>query len=105
MNPIVNVRQRLSHACIGLCIAAAAFSLAGATSNAAERAGKDRPAAAIRRDLPPGASEAEVRRYCTRKFDEEAGSISDMAGGEGGMLTGQLFAAFQACLRRNGVRR
>jgi len=104
MKPTAKTAHHDSHTRLWLAIAAAMIALTSAASHAAERTSKDQPAAASRRDLPPGASEAQVRRYCTRKFDEAASSISDKAGGEGGMLTGPLFAEFQACLRRNGVR-
>lgn len=104
MKPTAKTAHRASQARIWLGIAAAMLALTSAASHAAERTTKDQPAAAVRRDLPPGASEAQVRRYCTRKFDEAASTISDKAGGEGGMLAGPLFAEFQACLRRNGVR-
>jgi hypothetical protein len=70
-------------------------------------AASDRPAppppAAGPRDLPVGASEAEVRLYCTRKYDEEVSLIADKAGGAGGMLVGPATEEWRRCLRRNGV--
>jgi len=81
-----------------------ALLLAAWDAGAAEPRRPDPPAGAAGRDLPQGASEAEVRVYCTRRFDRAAADIADMAGGAGGMLTDRLFAEFQACLRRNGIR-
>jgi hypothetical protein len=85
-----------------VAVAALCLSMAGPAYAAEPKAPP--PPAAVKRDLPPGTSEAQVRRYCTRKFEDEAYTIPDKAGGAGGMLTNRLFAEFQACLRRNGVR-
>jgi len=61
-----------------------------------------RPATGAR-DLPAGASEADVRRFCTKKYEEETNDISDLAGGAGGQLIGPALANFRKCLQRNGV--
>ncbi len=55
------------------------------------------------RDLPPGASETEVRRFCTRIYDAEVSLIPDKAGGAGGMLVGPAMEEWRRCMRRNGV--
>lgn len=61
------------------------------------------PPADAPRDPPPGASEAEIRLTCTRKYDEEVALIPDIAGGAGGMLTGPAMVEWRRCMRRNGV--
>ena len=61
------------------------------------------PPAGSPRDLPPGSSEADVRRYCTRIYDAEVSLIPDKAGGAGGMLAGPLMEEWRRCMRRNGV--
>lgn len=78
--------------------------LTGAAAFAAERNTTPGETGQAGRVLPPGTPEAEVRRYCTQKYDEGARLITDAAGGPGGMLIDQLLLEFQACLRRHGVR-
>ena len=60
------------------------------------------PPADAPRDLPPGASEADVRRYCTRIYDAEVSLIPDKAGGAGGMLAEPLMEDWRRCMLRNG---
>jgi len=86
--------------------AGALAAMALLTASAALAAERSRPpgsAAQSGRVLPPGTPEAEVRRYCTQKYDEGARLISDAAGGPGGRLIDQLLIEFQECLRRHGV--
>lgn len=61
------------------------------------------PPADAPRDLPPGASESEIRLYCTRIYDAEVSLIPDKAGGAGGMLAEPLMEEWRRCMRRNGV--
>lgn len=57
------------------------------------------------RELPEGASEADVRRHCTRKYDDEASMFNDpTASGWGGISDAQLLVKFRRCLLRHGVR-
>ena len=57
------------------------------------------------RELPTGASEAEVRRHCTRQYDVEASMFADpTASGWGGISDAQLLQEFRRCMLRHGVR-
>ena len=57
------------------------------------------------RELPEGASEAEVRRHCTRRYDAEASMFADpTASGWGGISDAQLLQEFRRCMLRHGVR-
>lgn len=95
--------MKLQARIIRVAAVVAASLLAQPALAASDRPAPPPPPAAAPRDLPAGASEAEVRLYCTRKYDEEVSLIADKAGGAGGMLVGPAMEEWSRCLRRNGV--
>ncbi len=90
-----------------LCATAAAIFAAGSPAVAARQApppGESREILGPR-ELPKGASEAEVRRHCTRQYDAEASMFADpTASGWGGISDAQLLEEFRRCMLRHGVR-
>jgi len=55
--------------------------------------------------LPAGTSAAEVRRFCTARYDHEASNFMDPnASGWGGISDAQLLVEFRHCMERHGVR-
>ncbi len=90
-----------------LCATAAAIFTAGSPALAARQApppGEGRENSEPR-ELPKGASEAEVRRHCTRRYDAEAFIFNDpTASGWGGISDAQLLQEFRRCMLRHGVR-
>lgn len=90
-----------------LCAIAAAVFVASSPAVAARQApppGEGREILGPR-ELPEGASEAEVRRHCTRQYDAEASMFADpTASGWGGISDAQLLQEFRRCMLRHGVR-
>ena len=89
-----------------LCAIAAAVFVASSPAVAARQApppGEGREILGPR-ELPEGASEAEVRRHCTRQYDAEASMFADpTASGWGGISDAQLLQEFRRCMLRHGV--
>lgn len=84
---------------ITLIVAAAAAAFAASLGGCATT-----PPAPVARELPPGSSDAVVRRFCTERYDEKAFRIPANLGGAGNdELTRPLIVEWQACMRRNGI--
>jgi hypothetical protein len=84
---------------ITLIAAAAAVILAASLGGCATM-----PPKPVARELPPGSSDAVVRRFCTKRYDEKAFRIPANLGGAGNdVLTRPLIREWQACMRRNGI--